>query len=204
MSTWRLLGDLSQARTQQEIRTQSLHGWSPWQHPWNRCEEPGIVVPDSGDSKRFRHALTYWVEHDGKLIKFAADQLECGVWRFFIPAASKEEGAFEARIPRYEGFWRSSSSQAEENLPWPQPEAKWPERADFLDALDRAEVEAQRVSYRGFSHCRVCGCRNGTQSFRLDVWEWPSGFRHYVADHDVRPSPEFEFFVREWRNEQHG
>jgi len=120
-----------------------------------------------------------------------------GVWRFFVPAASTEEGAFEARIPRYEGFWRSSS-RADENLPWPQPEAKWPERAAFLKLLDRAEAEAQRVSYRGFSHCRICGCRNGSQSFRLDVWEWPSGFRHYVTDHEVRPSPEFELFVREW------
>jgi len=151
MSTWRLLGDLSQARTREEIRTQALDGWSPWQHPWNRCEGPGIVVPDLEDSKRFRHVPTYWVEHDGKVINFAVDHLECGVWRFFVPAASTEEAAFEARNPRYEGFWRSSS-RTDENLPWPQRETKWPERAAFLKTLDRAEAEAQRVSYRGFSH----------------------------------------------------
>ena len=174
-STWRLLGDLPQARTREEIRTQSLDGWSPWQHPWNRCDEPYIVVPDSEGLRRFRHAPTYWVKHNGKVIKFAVDQLECGEWRFFVPAASTEEGAFEVRIPRYEGFWRSSS-HADENLPWPQPEANGLQRATFLEALDRAETEAQRVSYCGFSHCRVCGCENGSQSFRLDVWEWPSGF----------------------------
>jgi hypothetical protein len=28
-------------------------------------------------------------------------------------------------------------------------------------------------------------------------WEWPEGFRHYVADHCVRPSVAFEHFVRE-------
>jgi hypothetical protein len=197
MSTWRLLGDLSRAGTREEIRAQSLDGWSPWQHSWNRSEGPGIVVPDHDDLKRFRHAPTYWVEHDGKVIKFAVDHLQCGAWRFFVPAASTEQGAFEARTPRYEGFWRSSQ-QADENLPWPQPETKWPERAAFLKRLDRAEAEAQSISYRGYSPCRICGSRNGSQSFQLDVWEWPSGFRHYVAEHEVRPSPEFELFVREW------
>lgn len=193
---WRLLGYFPQAKTAEEIRAQSLDGWSPWKYyPWNRCEEPGIVVPDIGDSKRFRHALTYWIEHDGKVIKFAVDCLERG-WRFFVPAASTEEGAFEARIPMYEGHWRSSF-QSDEDLPWPRPGAKWSQRAAFLEALDRVESEAERISHRGFSPCRICGCKNGSQSFRLDVWEWPSGFRHYVADHEVRPSAAFDLFVRE-------
>ena len=196
MSKWRFLGDLPQARTREEIRAQSLDGWSPWEHPWSQGDERVIVVPDCDDPKRFRHASAYWVKHDGKLIKFAVDHIASGLWRFFIPAASAQEGSFEARTPRYEGFWRSSA-HGDGNLPWPQPDAKWPQRAAFLDMLDSAECTAQRVSYRGFSHCRLCGCRNGSQSFRLDVWEWPSGFRHYVADHEVRPTPEFELFIRE-------
>jgi hypothetical protein len=102
------------------------------------------------------------------------DYLGRGVWRFFVPAVSLEEGAFEARTARYEGFWRSSS-HADENMPWPEPDAKWPQRAPFLEMLDRAEAEAQRVHYRGLSRCRLCGCLNGSQSFRLDVWEWPQG-----------------------------
>jgi len=125
------------------------------------------------------------------------DHFEDGLWRFFIPALSIEQGAFEARIARYEGFWRSSL-EADENLPWPQPEQKWHQRAAFLGMLDRAETDAQIVSYRGYSHCRICRCSNGSQSFRLDIWEWPSGFRHYVAEHEVCPSPEFEAFIREW------
>jgi hypothetical protein len=105
---------------------------------------------------------------------------------------------YEARTAsRHEGFWRSSL-HADENLPWPQPDAKWPRRAAFLEMLDRAEAEAQRGYSRGWSCCRICRCRNGTMTFRLDVWEWPEGFRHYVAEHEVRPSPEFELFVREW------
>lgn len=203
MSIWRLLGDLPQVWTREEIRAQSLDGWSPWQRPWNPCEEPGIVVPDPEDSKRFRHVPMYWVEHDGEVIKFAVDYLGRGMWRFFVPAASTEKGAFEARIARQEGFWRSSS-HSDENLPWPQPDAKWPQRAAFLEAFDRVEAEAHRVYYRGYSRCRICRCLNGTQSFRLDVWEWPEGFRHYMAEHEVRPSSEFELFVREWAHERHG
>lgn len=197
MSTWRLLGDLQQAKTREELRAQSLDGWSPWQHSWNRCEDPGIVVPDPSDSKRFRHALTYWAKHEDKVIKFAVDHLDRDVWRFFVPAASVEEGAFLARIPLHEGFWRSSP-HADEKLPWPRPAAKWPQRVAFLQMLDRAEAEAQRISFRGFALCRVCRCRNGHESLRLDVWEWPSGFRHYIAEHKVRPSAEFEIFIREW------
>jgi len=55
MSTWRFLGDLPQGRTREEIRAQSLDDWNPWQRPWNLCKEPGIVVSDPEDSKRFRY-----------------------------------------------------------------------------------------------------------------------------------------------------
>lgn len=196
MSSWRLLGNLPQATTREEIRSQSLDGWNPWQHPWNRCPEPGIVVPDEHDSNRFHHAPTYWVKHRSKELKFAVAHLDNNVRQFFVPAAPTEVGAFEIRIPRYEGFWRPSS-QANETLPWPQPDTTWEDRVTFLNALDCAEAKAQRIRYRGYSHCRICGCGNGDQSLRLDVWEWPQGFRHYVAEHQIRPSSEFESFIRQ-------
>ena len=201
MSSWRFLGDLPQPRTQEEIKTLSLDGWKPWRRVWNRCEEPGIVVPDPVDSKRFRHVPTYWFTDDGQFIKFAADFTDLKIWRFFVPAAPTDEGAFEARTPRYEGFWRSRLA-ADENLPWPEAELNWGDRAAFLEALDCAETEAEKVAYRGYSRCRICGCNNGFQSFRLDVWEWPSGFRHYVAEHEVRPSRDFELFIQNLEDNQ--
>lgn len=197
MSSWRLLGELPQGRTREEIRAQSFGDWNPWQHSWNRCAEAGIVVTDVGRSSRARHVPTYWVEHNGEVIKFAADHLDSGVCRFYIPASPTDDGAFETRSPRYEGFWRSSS-EADENLPWPVPDATWVQRDAFLDLLGRAEADAQGVAYRGFSSCRLCGCRNGSRSFQLDDWEWPEGFRHYIVDHQVRPSSEFQTFVSRW------
>lgn len=200
MSHWRFFGELSQVRTPEEMRTQSLYGWNPWQHPWIPCEGgSAIVVRDPFDSKRSLHVLTYRVTH-GNIIKFAVDQRTGGVWRFFVPAAPSDDGAFEARTPRYEGFWRSRL-HSDQNLPWPEAEEGWPERAEFLKMLDHAEAEAEKVAYRGYSQCRICGCRNGSQSFRLDVWEWPSGYCHYLAEHEVRPSRDFELFIRDRTND---
>lgn len=194
MNTWKLWGELPSARSREEIRSQSLDGWKVWRHPWNRCNEPGIVVPDSEALGIFHHAPTFWVENEQHRMKFAVVYLDNGARRFFVPADSKDEGAFDARTPRYEGFWRSSLN-AEESLPWPEPDSAWLDRAAFLQALRRVETTARKFVSAGFSLCRLCGTRNGNESFQADIWEWPEGFRHYVAEHQVRPTPDFESFV---------
>jgi hypothetical protein len=48
-----------------------------------------------------------------------------------------------------------------------------------------------------FLDCRRA-CQNGSESFQLDLWVWPSDFQHYVADLEVRPSPESDRFIQEW------
>src|SRR5581483_4837994 len=136
MSTWRSLGELSHGRIDETIGAQSLEGWNPWQCPWQPAKEGRIVVPDPDSRTGFRHADRYSVLHNGKTINFAAANLGGLVWRFFVPASPSDEGVFEARAPRSEGFWRSSR-HADEDLPWPQPEPKWNERGVFLEMLDR-------------------------------------------------------------------
>lgn len=95
---------------------------------------------------------------------------------------------------RQEGHWRRSR---DERSPWrwPQPEHGWPALPAFLEALDRAEAAAERLVYRGISPCRLCGRPNGCVAFRLAGWEWPEGYRHYLADHAVRPTPAFQAFA---------
>lgn len=61
--------------------------------------------------------------------------------------------------------------------------------------LDPAERLCERIAYRGHSSCRLCHAKNGFESLRLDGWEWPSGFRHYVEVHGVRPTRAFEAFI---------
>ena len=44
-----------------------------------------------------------------------------------------------------------------------------------------------RVSYRGWSNCRICGCMNGTEDYERAGFVWPSGYLHYITQHDIRP-----------------
>lgn len=115
------------------------------------------------------------------------------VLRIYVPAP--EGTGFSTESPLFEAHWRSSAEESSE-LPWPKPEPGWHARATFLAQLDRIEQAAYRVLYRGISPCRLCGQPNGHVAFRLARWEWPAGFRHYITEHDVRPSAEFEAFVR--------
>lgn len=92
-----------------------------------------------------------------------------------------------------EGFWWSKS---EPKLPHPIPlKRAWPGKAPFLRMLDRAEISASVERFRGFSTCRVCSVRNGISEFRTDEWSWPSGLRHYIEVHNVKPSPEFIAYI---------
>jgi hypothetical protein len=194
VSKWRLISELPQARSQEEARAQSIEGWNPWSVNWTRSGEPDIVVPDPRDPSRRCHLQTFEVERAGARMKFAAAVLSDRVWRFYVPAPEGTEGAFETVEPKYAGHWRASYDDDSE-LPWPKPEQDWTGRATFLIALDRAESEAERIVYRGKSYCRLCGCVNGHLAFQLLEWEWPAGYRHYILDHDVRPSTDFESFI---------
>jgi len=116
--------------------------------------------------------------------------------------------AFGGEPRRSEGFWRHTldpdedlpwpQMKQDQHLPWPQPDPAWSDRSAFLEVLHYAEAEAERFVEWGFSKCRLCGCQNGDASFVLENWDWPQGLRHYVVDHNVRPSPEFELFLSEW------
>jgi len=81
------------------------------------------------------------------------------------------------------------------DLPWPAEHIRWSDRSRFLEALQDKEKISQRVAYRGYSKCRLCGCRNGFESLLLGEWKWPAGFRHYVEAHLVRPTDDFIRFI---------
>jgi hypothetical protein len=105
-------------------------------------------------------------------------------------------GAGMTAIPgaRGEGIWRDCFAAPSE-LPWPEPAPDWDGRAAFVEALDRVGLAAEGIAAAGFSRCRLCRSPNGTVEFILDGWAWPSGFRHYVTEHDTQPTEEFEAFI---------
>lgn len=107
-------------------------------------------------------------------------------------------------VINHEGFWWSKH---EPHLPMPIAQAeKWKGREDFLKALAHVEgavglnlLKGIIVHYRGWSTCRLCGEKNGSSEYRCismeSTWEWPSGYAHYVAAHNVRPSQAFQEFI---------
>lgn len=95
---------------------------------------------------------------------------------------------------RREGFWYGEHSPL---LPKPIANEKaWKGRRKFLKALAIVEKVARPEHYKGYSNCRICKKRrNGTASYILQGWTWPEGFRHYVEEHNVRPSLAFQEFI---------
>ena len=93
---------------------------------------------------------------------------------------------------RIEGYWRASYAP---ELPMPTPDVEWPERDEFLAKLTMVERLAREFHTKGWSNCRVCGDMNGSVEYALDGWRWPEGLVHYLSDHGVRPTPDFERFV---------
>jgi len=114
-----------------------------------------------------------------------------------------------------EGFWYS---EYEKHLPMPKAfEGEWGRDAflrnlieleDLLMSTYQAVVDMYNdgdygpykryqesgsgvVESRGFSVCRICECVNGGRTFVHDGFMWPDGFRHYIEEHNVKPSDDF-------------
>lgn len=94
-----------------------------------------------------------------------------------------------------EGFWYSERNQM---LPKPiESDEPWIGKEDFVSKLFELEVHPQtdKIQFKGFSTCRICGKINGTATNAAMGWEWPVGYRHYIEEHNVRPSLAFQEMV---------
>lgn len=104
-----------------------------------------------------------------------------------------------------EGFWKEKGKpeQGAVVLPKPISAAKsWKGKKEFMLALRAVELSAKytrQKAYKGWSECRCCKIQNGSESHFCSAlkseWEWPSGYMHYVAEHNVRPSLAFQEFI---------
>ena len=91
------------------------------------------------------------------------------------------------------GYWKRIKSE-KSDLPWPIENSftlSEEEKEVFLKELKRKESKSGITRYRGISLCRICEQTNGNAEYSLDDWCWPSGYMHYIQEHDVQPDEEF-------------
>lgn len=81
-----------------------------------------------------------------------------------------------------------------------------PDVNDFIDPKWDSTEKEKVISYildkgkivnrcMGWSDCRICGIRNGSNCCGDGKWVWPEGFVHYLEIHNVKPPQEFIDYV---------
>lgn len=96
---------------------------------------------------------------------------------------------------KYEGYWRNSSHP---ELPEPKAYSlPWDRKDEFVQQLKEVQATLTPDAYRGISICRICQKANGNEEYFLNRWRWPSGFLHYVEEHNVIPTGEFARMIQE-------
>lgn len=91
------------------------------------------------------------------------------------------------------GYWKTSYLP---KLPMPvAQDKKWLGQDIFIKKLEVVQKRAMVKKYKGFSSCRICKIPNGTNEYYYKDWVWPSGYIHYLKDHNVRLPIKFKDFI---------
>ena len=90
------------------------------------------------------------------------------------------------------GYWYSKLAPQ-----YPVPVGGHPmsNKQEFLSALHKKQSSAGCKRFKGFSHCRICGCANGSEEYVTKKFCWPSGYSHYIQAHDIEVDKEFYDFI---------
>jgi hypothetical protein len=71
--------------------------------------------------------------------------------------------------------------------------------SDNNDNNDKNDVKLANllysIQYKGSSRCRLCGCRNGSQTLYLNGYAFPSGYFHYINEHNIEVPIEFQQMI---------
>lgn len=93
------------------------------------------------------------------------------------------------RSPNHVGFWLSGECGTEEVASEVDPD--WEKTPEYTAVVKFCMKPDSTISYRGWSNCRVCGCRNGNQEYHREGFIFPQGYLHYVMEHNVKPPQPF-------------
>lgn len=106
-----------------------------------------------------------------------------------------------SEIEKKIGFWKINFKPNENLMPWDQ---KWPmpiensatiDQSHYINKIKNLEKHAACNVYRGPSICRICGISNGCREYTSHHFCWPSGYLHYLEDHNVAIDPDFQLLL---------
>lgn len=90
------------------------------------------------------------------------------------------------------GYWKKSID-SNESLPWPEEgNLSSDQKNKVIQFLSEGKV---KHSWRGMSQCRICGCFNGSTCLENGDFLYPSGYVHYIQDHNIQPDPRLMDFL---------
>lgn len=103
----------------------------------------------------------------------------------------------------YVGYWASALGTKYQQIWYGSPEPNWDGWNDkelydtFLSKLYKKMDKARKAYAKGWSQCRICGCRNGSVEYDMDekkvgdneysVTVMPEGYIHYIKEHKIKP-----------------
>lgn len=92
-----------------------------------------------------------------------------------------------------EGYWRNPRHpEGTEQFPIAEESRKaFQGKQECIALLHVAEEKATERHTKGWINCRICGQKNGSSYFTLNGFEWPSGYMHYIKQHNIKPTAEF-------------
>lgn len=89
------------------------------------------------------------------------------------------------------GFWAEDSSDT--RYPRPTPNSAVKDQSELIAKLKNfMETDENYIQYKGSSTCRLCGKNNGSREHKFGGYVIPSGYIHYLEQHNVAVDPRFE------------
>ena len=94
----------------------------------------------------------------------------------------------------YVGFWKNNQATCENKMPWdktpvwtniPIANSATENQDHLIELLLEKQKHASIQQYLGYSNCRICNAPNGSSEYSADGFVWPSGYVHYLKDHNV-------------------
>ena len=96
------------------------------------------------------------------------------------------------------GYWKNKNDTWNDSydgqiLSLPVENSATINQSDIIQRLKHKMENGFMVGYRGFSHCRLCGIKNGTRELEIIIdntkYSIPEGYLHYLEHHNVAVDP---------------